>query len=75
MAVVDTGELDAKVRQMYRQVAERPHGAYHFEMGRPLADRLGYPDEVLDRIPRRRSSPSRGSATSSTSPASARGSG
>jgi arsenite methyltransferase len=51
MAVVDTNELEAKVRQMYRQVAQQPHGAYHFEMGRPLAERLGYAVEVLDRIP------------------------
>jgi len=51
MAVVDTQELDAKVREMYRNVAEQPHDAYHFEMGRSLADRLGYPHDVLDRIP------------------------
>jgi ubiquinone/menaquinone biosynthesis C-methylase UbiE len=51
MAVVDTRELETKVKQMYRQVAEEPRGAYHFEMGRPLAERLGYPAEVLDRIP------------------------
>jgi SAM-dependent methyltransferase len=48
---VDVQELEAKVKDMYRHVAEQPHGAYHFEMGRPLADRLGYPGEVLDRIP------------------------
>lgn len=48
---VDVQELETKVKQMYRDVAERPHGAYHFEMGRPLADRLGYPAETLDRVP------------------------
>jgi len=48
---VDVQELEAKVKDMYRHVAEQPHGAYHFEMGRPLANRLGYPAEVLDRIP------------------------
>jgi arsenite methyltransferase len=51
MTVVDTRELQAKVRDMYRHVAEEPHGTYHFEMGRPLADRLGYASDVLDRIP------------------------
>jgi arsenite methyltransferase len=51
MAVVDTSELEAKVRQMYRQVAQQPHGTYHFEMGRPLAERLGYDIEVLGRLP------------------------
>jgi arsenite methyltransferase len=51
MAVVDTQELEAKVRDMYRLVAEEPHGTYHFETGRPLAERLGYPAELLDRVP------------------------
>jgi hypothetical protein len=50
-ATVDTQELEAKVKEMYRHVAERPEGAYHFEMGRALAERLGYPPGVLDRIP------------------------
>jgi arsenite methyltransferase len=50
-AAVDTQELEAKVKEMYRQVAEQPEGDYHFEMGRPLAERLGYPPGVLDRIP------------------------
>jgi ubiquinone/menaquinone biosynthesis C-methylase UbiE len=48
---VDTRELEVKVKDMYRHVAEEPRGDYHFELGRPLADRLGYPPEVLDRIP------------------------
>jgi arsenite methyltransferase len=51
MAVVDAQELEAKVKDMYRQVAEKPLGTYHFEMGRPLADRLGYAADVLDHIP------------------------
>ena len=50
-ASVDTQELEAKVKEMYRHVAEQPEGKYHFEMGRPLAERLGYPSDVLDRIP------------------------
>jgi ubiquinone/menaquinone biosynthesis C-methylase UbiE len=51
MAEVDTQALEAKVRQLYRRVAEDPHGTFHFEMGRALADRLGYATDVLDRIP------------------------
>jgi len=47
----DLQELEAKVKDMYRHVAEEPGGAYHFELGRPLAERLGYPADVLDRIP------------------------
>jgi arsenite methyltransferase len=48
---VDTQELEAKVKDMYRHVAEEPRGDYHFELGRSLATRLGYPGEVLDEIP------------------------
>jgi len=51
MTAVDTWELEAKVRDMYRHVAEEPQGKYHFELGRPLADRLGYTAEVLDQVP------------------------
>ncbi len=50
-AAVDTRELELKVRQMYRAVATDPHSEYHFELGRPVAERLGYPSELLDRIP------------------------
>jgi arsenite methyltransferase len=50
-ATVDARELEAKVKDMYRQVAEEPQGNYHFELGRALAERLGYPPEVLDRVP------------------------
>src|SRR5688572_31289065 len=51
MATVDEAELTAKVKDMYRQVADHPHGDYHFEMGRGLAERLGYPADLLDRLP------------------------
>jgi SAM-dependent methyltransferase len=50
-ASVDTQELETKVRDMYRHVAEEPNGKYHFELGRPLAERLGYPPDILNRIP------------------------
>jgi arsenite methyltransferase len=50
-ATVDTRELEAKVKDMYRHVADEPDGKYHFELGRPLAEHLGYPAGVLDRIP------------------------
>lgn len=48
---VDTEELESKVKHMYKGVAENPHGAYHFEMGRRVAERLGYSTDVLNRIP------------------------
>jgi ubiquinone/menaquinone biosynthesis C-methylase UbiE len=47
----DPKELEAKVKAMYRSVAENPHGEFHFEMGRALAERLGYAPADLDRIP------------------------
>jgi arsenite methyltransferase len=50
-ATVDVQELESKVKRMYRDVAERPRGEYHFELGRPLAERLGYPPEALGSIP------------------------
>jgi arsenite methyltransferase len=51
MTTVDLAELESKVKDMYRRVAEQPDEEYHFEMGRDLADRLGYPAKLLDRIP------------------------
>lgn len=49
-AAIDVSELEAKVKRMYRAVADNPRGRYHFEMGRSLAERLGYPRPTLDRI-------------------------
>jgi len=51
VTTVDVQELEAKVKDMYRHVAEEPQGKYHFELGRALAEHLGYPADVLDRIP------------------------
>jgi SAM-dependent methyltransferase len=50
-AGVDRQELEARIRAMYRAVADDPSGSYHFELGRSLAERLGYPAEMLDRLP------------------------
>ena len=47
----DPKELESKVKAMYRSVAEDPHGEFHFEMGRAMAERLGYSPADLDRIP------------------------
>jgi len=49
--IVDTAELRERIRDMYREVAERPGGDFHFELGRPVAERLGYPAAWLDAIP------------------------
>jgi ubiquinone/menaquinone biosynthesis C-methylase UbiE len=48
---IDNAELEKKVKEMYREVALNPDGEFHFEMGRALAERLGYSSEDLDRIP------------------------
>ena len=48
---VDTDSLESQVKEMYRKVATEPHAEYHFEMGRGLTERLGYPIEDLDGIP------------------------
>jgi arsenite methyltransferase len=47
----DPKDLESKVKAMYRSVAEDPHGEFHFEMGRAMAERLGYAPADLDRIP------------------------
>jgi arsenite methyltransferase len=49
---VNVDDLRSRVREVYRQVAHQPEGEFHFEMGRPLAERLGYPPEQLDRVPK-----------------------
>lgn len=49
--VVDAHEVETGVKAMYKDVAENPYGDYHFEMGRAMAERLGYKSEDLDRIP------------------------
>jgi SAM-dependent methyltransferase len=48
---LDTADLEARVKSMYEQVAIDPHQDFHFETGRPLAERLGYPAPDLDLIP------------------------
>jgi SAM-dependent methyltransferase len=48
---LDTQELEQRVKHMYEEVARDPHGGFHFETGRALAERLGYPAAGLDRIP------------------------
>ena len=48
---LDTLDLERRVKEMYREVAEEPFKEFHFETGRTLAERLGYPSEELDAIP------------------------
>jgi ubiquinone/menaquinone biosynthesis C-methylase UbiE len=50
-STVDRSALEDKVKSMYTDVAANPHGEFHFEMGRVMAERLGYAAADLDRIP------------------------
>ena len=49
--LVDAEQLEAAVKDMYRQVAREEAADLHFEVGRPLAEHLGYAPQVLDQIP------------------------
>ncbi|RNM12080.1 methyltransferase domain-containing protein [Nocardioides pocheonensis] len=51
VATVDTVELETKVKEMYRHVAQEPGGNYHFELGEPLALRVGYDADRLKNVP------------------------
>ena len=48
---VDTVELEAKVKDMYRHVALVPGAGYHFELGESLALRVGYDVDRLRTVP------------------------
>lgn len=48
---LDTVDLTERVKGMYQEVALHPERDFHFETGRALAERLGYPAADLDRIP------------------------
>ena len=48
---VDSADLEQRVKSMYADVALKPDLEFHFEIGRPLAEHLGYPTADLDRIP------------------------
>lgn len=48
---LDTADLKDRVQSKYELVANFPQQEFHFETGRALAERLGYPAADLDRIP------------------------
>jgi arsenite methyltransferase len=51
--LVDRADLERRVKEMYRGVARYPQSQRHFDTGRNLALRLGYPKRLLDAIPQR----------------------
>jgi arsenite methyltransferase len=50
-SLVDGDRLEAEVKDMYRLVAREQDAQLHFELGRELAEHLGYPSALLDAIP------------------------
>ena len=48
---VDPEELDRHIAEIYRDVANETRRELHFPTGRPLAEALGYPADLLDRLP------------------------
>jgi arsenite methyltransferase len=50
-SLVDGERLEAEVKSMYRHVAREERADLHFELGRELAEHLGYPPDLLDAIP------------------------
>lgn len=50
-SLVDAPRLEAKVKDMYTSVARCQAVDLHFEIGRPLAEQLGYPRDLLNEIP------------------------
>ena len=52
-SLVDRAELERQVKEVYRSVAGDPDAPQHFELGRALALRLGYPEPAARLRPRR----------------------
>lgn len=50
---VNQKDLEKRVKDMYKSVALFPEKEYHFEMGRKLAVKLGYPSTILNKIPKK----------------------
>ncbi|HEY1595291.1 MAG TPA: methyltransferase domain-containing protein [Thermoleophilaceae bacterium] len=50
-SLVNGTELEAEVKHMYRLVAREDDAQLHFDVGREVAEHLGYPARLLDAIP------------------------
>jgi len=51
VARIDREVLRRFISEKYGEVATNPELGFHFHTGRPLAVMLGYPGEVIDRLP------------------------
>lgn len=50
-AAVDVDVLRCQIQDKYTEVAKSPETGFHFRTGRPLALMLGYPPDLIDRLP------------------------
>lgn len=50
-APIDPGEILDAVRDKYSRVATHPHERFSFPVGREFAKSVGYPKELLERLP------------------------
>lgn len=50
-AAIDRHELRRRISEKYRDVALEPGLGFHFHTGRPLAQMLGYPENVIAGLP------------------------
>jgi SAM-dependent methyltransferase len=50
-AQVNRDELREEIKAKYTEVASEPEKGFHFHTGRPLANMLGYSQEVIDWLP------------------------
>jgi arsenite methyltransferase len=50
-AAVDAETLRCQISDKYTEVAKAPENGFHFHTGKPLALMLGYPEDVIDRLP------------------------
>jgi arsenite methyltransferase len=48
---LDLAQLRQAIQHEYQEVAQQPDKGFHFHVGRPLAEKLGYSMEEVDQLP------------------------
>ncbi|MBF0472344.1 MAG: methyltransferase domain-containing protein [Nitrospirae bacterium] len=48
---INTDEFSEKVKEVYSSVAANPYDKHSFPTGRKFAESIGYPKEILDKLP------------------------
>jgi arsenite methyltransferase len=48
---LDRAQLRQAIQHEYEEVASTPDKGFHFHVGRPLAEKLGYPMDEVDQLP------------------------